>query len=268
MASITPQRFIELKNRIIAECVRRSKVGDADGSVSLQQYGSSAYNFSATPATNTNVKYEHLSKSWDVLNKVNSNTIPSSKNNIILNTDFSRMEAFVTTLESNPEPAVVIKQSGTNSNYSDCSGGCTGLCFGCTSCTNACKNECVSCTGCTSCTGSCTNGCTGTCENTCTGGCQGTCAGLCTTGCKDQCTGGCLGCAGGCRGYCIGTASKGYSSCSACDVGCYGGCCSDCSSSCGSKINIPTTGWQAHNNQISGCIRPGWRPDWWNGRYT
>lgn len=268
MASITPQRFITLKNRITSECARRSKIGDAPGSVSLTQYAAAAYNFSVAPAVNTRIRKEHLNKSWDVLRKVNSDRIGENTDKLVVSSSLSTLEEFVTVLESNPEPAVVEKQSGTNSNYSDCSGGCTGLCFGCTSCTNACKNECTSCTGCTGCTGSCTGSCTGTCSGSCTGGCQGSCSGTCKTGCKDGCVGGCLGCSGGCRGYCIGTASKGYSSCGGCDNGCYGGCCSDCSSNCGSHINIPTTGWQAHNNQISGCIRPGWRPDWWNGRYT
>lgn len=268
MAAITPTRFAQLKEKITAECLKRSKIGDAPGSQSLSQYATSAYNFSYVPETDNAIKAEHLAKSWDILHVVNSDRIPEKKNKVILNTDVRLMEDLIFQMSNNPESANTGTPQYYPANYSDCSGGCTGLCFGCTGCTSGCKNECTGCTGCTSCTGSCTNGCTGSCEGSCTGGCKESCSGLCTSGCKNECTGGCLGCSGGCRGYCIGTASKGYSSCGACDVGCYGGCCSDCSSNCGSHINIPTTSWQAHNNQIMGCIKPGWRPDWWDGKYT
>lgn len=202
---ISPERFSELKARVKAECLRRSKSGD------ISSYGGSAYDYSIQPTSHTIIRDEHRDKIAIPLNAIDSNKVPNQTGqNVVLESDITTMETFISALEIRG----VEDKSGT-----DCRSGCTGLCYGCTG----------SCTG--TCIGSCTGGCQG-CRGTCIGscqGCRGTCTGSCQ-GCRNTCTGSCTGCRGTCRGSCRGGCNT---TCTGqCSRTCQGKCTSGCTGSC------------------------------------
>lgn len=187
MASlITPNRFIELKAKVKAECQRRQYVG------SVASYGGIDYDYSISPTSGGKIVREHYDKNADPLNAIIGNF--SSKSSVIKEQDIADMEASVTNLAA-------INATASNSG---CASSCTGLCQG----------GCA--TSCTGCSGSCSGDCSGNCGGSC-GGCSG-CSGSCGTSCSNNCSGSCNGCSGSCGAACS------HSCTNTCSGGCKGGC--------------------------------------------
>lgn len=190
MALISATRLKNLKLRVRAECARRNESG------SVASYSGVAYDYTLAPALGIIAKSEHRDKLVIPLNAINSAQFPLITGGVVISeAALSTMESFLTVVE---------KRSFTDYSASDCSGGCTGLCYSCTSCT-----------GCTGCGTACSNNCDGACEGTCTDACEG--CNLCTSSCGYAgCTASCyLSCYGECDGNC-GTG------CSYCSGGCAG----------------------------------------------
>lgn len=188
---ISPQRFIELKNKIKNECLRRKYVG------SVESYGASKYDFSEIPSSNKLILKEHYDNNFIPLNAINNNHTPYNNNKMaITEDDIYEAEAYVVAYSNT---------SIGEKKYSDCAASCTGLCYG------QCSNGCSGCTGCTGCSGGCTGctGCTTTCGNACVTGCWG-CGVACSRDC-DNCT---AACTNNCQGTCSG------SRCNSCANGC------------------------------------------------
>lgn len=172
MALITSARIQELKAKIKAECLRRSKTG------SVAQYGQGTYDFTAIPDKNVIVAKEHYEKMAVPLNAINSDNQPYvNGERVASETEILNMEAKVAIYES---------RSITDNQASDCKSSCTGLCY---SCTGQCVSACSGCSGCSGCGGACSYGCSGGCSgcsgcgNACSSGCGGTCSFNCSSVC-------------------------------------------------------------------------------------
>jgi len=193
MGLVSADRFNELKARVKAECARRAY---AD---SVASYGGTDYDYTTTPASGTLIKQEHRDKIAIPLNAISEDMIPiASGLPVVLDEDLLSMEAFITVLE---------QRSPTDSEGTDCSGGCAGMCYGCQ---GTCYNNCSGCGN--SCSNNCSGGCKGGCTSDC-GGCGGSCDASCEGGCLYSCYDICSGCGGACSNDCKG-------SCAGCGATC------------------------------------------------
>lgn len=180
MASlITPNRFIELKAKVKAECQRRQYVG------SVASYAGTDYDYSISPTSGGKIVREHYDKNADPLNAITGNF--SSKSSVIKEQAIADMEASVTNLAT-------IDATASNSG---CAASCTGLCqgsctTGCSGCSGSCSGSCDGCSGCGSGCSGC-SGCGSGCANSCSGSCRGSCSGGCNTTCTASCAGDCFG---------------------------------------------------------------------------
>ena len=181
-------RLTKLKAKVKAECLRRKYTG------SVENYGSSTYDFSNNPTVGGIIKREYYDKNATPLNAINNSLVPKANitdaENVALNDEIYKMDEYVTTwMTTDP----------TNKDHNDCAVSCTGLCLSCTnSCTSGCSNTCrANCAN--DCTGDCGDGCTNFCKG-CGGNCIGSCYGDCDSGCKGTCkvTCGYEGCTGVC----------------------------------------------------------------------
>lgn len=192
MSYITPQRIIDLKAKVKAECQRRRYTGRIDNT-----YGSATYDFTTVPTAGGLVLQEQHDKISIPLSAINSDNVPantSPSHQLARESEIANMEAWVTSWSK------ISVQANTTS-ASGCKTSCTGLCASCTSCTSC-------------------SGCSGTCTGTCTGSCTGSCDGC--TSCSNRCDGctGCTDCSGGCDG-CTG--------CTGCSFECANDCETICS---------------------------------------
>lgn len=127
--------------------------------------------------------------------------------------------------------------SPNGNNACDCSGGCQGVCKGCSSCSGCgdwatgdtgVAGACAGCTGqCSGCQGKCSGcaGCTG-CNTECAGSCQGGCFRNCYNTCDGACSGACQGCNTQCGAECKDTCKN------ACHNTCKNGCAKNCTNGC------------------------------------
>lgn len=181
---ITAEEFNILKDRVNAECQRRTK---------------EANQYNNNPIKNPNIKtvqkqeivreqefnqiLENLNR-FNVFPGLNLLDVSYQDGQVIVGDYIFPLEGFGTIISQlENEPRV---------NNDDCRAGCTGLC------TNSCSDACSGCTG--SCVGSCAGGCEGGCTS-CEGGCNTGCGASCTHQCYWSCGG---GCEGFCEGYCSG----------------------------------------------------------------
>ena len=209
-------RLTKLKAKVKAECLRRKYTG------SIENYGSSTYDFSNNPTVGGVIKREYYDKNATPLNAINNSLVPKANitdaENVVLNDEIYKMDEYVTTWMG-------IAQN--NDSYSGCANSCTGLCLSCTNtCTSGCSNTCrANCAN--DCSNHCGDGCTSSCGG-CTGSCQGGCQSSCENGCKGTCKvvcgyAGCTGaCQEGCKKECDGTCTKKCGRCG--DNSCAGAC--------------------------------------------
>ena len=209
-------RLTKLKAKVKAECLRR-KYTD-----SVENYGSSTYDFSNNPTVGGVIKREYYDKNATPLNAINNSLVPKANitdvENVVLNDEIYKMDEYVTTWMG-------IAQN--NDSYSGCANSCTGLCLSCTNtCTSGCSNTCrANCAN--DCSNHCGDGCTSSCGG-CTGSCEGGCQSSCQNGCKGTCKvvcgyAGCTGaCQEGCKKECDGTCTKKCGRCG--DNSCAGAC--------------------------------------------
>ena len=190
MALITPDRLIELKAKVKAECQRRCNTG------SVSQYAGEDYDFTITPESGKVILKEHYEKIAIPLNAIVGG-IPTDGNRIV-------REIEIADFESKVEELVKISETSSTTNCAAsctglCQGGCASGCSGCSGCGSGCSGGCSGCGGsCSSgCGSGCSSGCTATCANNCSGGCSGSCTGGCTNACSGTCTG-CSSCTGSC----------------------------------------------------------------------
>lgn len=220
-------RLTKLKAKVKAECLRRKYTG------SVENYGSSTYDFSNNPTVGGVIKREYYDKNATPLNAINNNLIPKANitnaedvalNHEIYNMDY-QVSAWMTT-------------DKVNDKHTDCANSCTGLCLSCTgSCTSGCSNTCRA---------NCANDCTGVCGDGCTNSCRG-----CGSGCSGSCYG---DCDGGCKGTC--TVTCGYQGCSGvCQEGCKSTCSGTCTTSCGRCGSNSCSG--ACTTSSKGAVAPG-----------
>ena len=200
-------RLTKLKAKVKAECLRR-KYTD-----SVENYGSSTYDFSNNPTVGGVIKREYYDKNATPLNAINNSLVPKANitdaENVVLNDEIYKMDEYVSAwMTTDP----------TNKDHTDCAVSCTGLCLSCTN----------------SCTSGCSNTCRANCADDCTGGCRANCAadsctGVCGSGCASSCYGDCTsGCKGTCKVVC------GYAGCTgACQEGCKKECDGTCTKKCG-----------------------------------
>ena len=198
-------RLTKLKAKVKAECLRRKYTG------SVENYGSSTYDFSNNPIVGGVIGREYYDKNATPLNAINNNLVPKANitnaENVALNDEIYNMDYQVSAWMTTDK---------TNKDHSDCANSCTGLCL--------------------SCTGSCTSGCSNTCRANCASDCTGVCGDGCTNscrGCGSGCSGSCYGdCDGGCKGTC--SVTCGYEGCSGvCQEGCKSNCSGTCTTRCG-----------------------------------
>ena len=175
MDLISPSRFIELKQKIKAECERRQYKD------SVKQYSNLEYDFIENPTKDKIIFTEHYLKNFIPLNAINADKTPLQEaEHAIKEDELIQAEAQIIDYMDTP----------VDSESTDCkANSCAGLCYG--DCQSACS---TTCTG--TCSGGCNTTCTGTCSNTCRGDCEGGCSGECST----TCTGKCYGCGDGCAG--------------------------------------------------------------------
>lgn len=193
MALITPDRLIELKAKVKAECQRRCNTG------SVSQYAGEDYDFAVTPESGKVISKEHYEKIAIPLNAIVGG-IPTDGNRIIREIDIANLESKVEELNDIP-----LDSSTTNCAASCtglCQGGCASGCSGCSGCGSGCATGCSGCSGCSGCGSGCASGCSAVCANSCSGGCSTSCKGECKNVCT-SCTGGCTG---SCLGHCVSTA--------------------------------------------------------------
>lgn len=192
MALVDAERFVKLKARVKAECLRRKFTG------SISDFGGSEFNFKNQPQKGHLVDTEHYQKLSVPLSKINEDDIPSLEGNrIISDAEMTQMEAAVTRYET---------RSMSDTTRGDCKTSCTGACHtACSStCTGGCGQRCSGtctggCSGCSGCSGSCSGSCSG-CGSGCSSGCYGSCSGSCRETCSVEC--GYRGCIGTCLGLC------------------------------------------------------------------
>ena len=198
-------RLTKLKAKVKAECLRRKYTG------SVENYGSSTYDFSNNPTVGGVIRKEYYDKNATPLNAINNTLVPKANitntENVALNDEIYNMDYQVSAWMTTDK---------TNKNHSDCANSCTGLCLSCTgSCTSGCSNTCRA---------NCANDCTGVCGDGCTNSCRG-----CGSGCSGSCYG---DCDGGCKGTC--SVTCGYEGCSGvCQEGCKSNCSGTCTTRCG-----------------------------------
>lgn len=198
-------RLTKLKAKVKAECLRRKYTG------SVENYGSSTYDFSNNPTVGGIIKREYYDKNATPLNAINNTLIPKANitnaENVALNDEIYNMDYQVSAWMTTDK---------TNKDHSDCANSCTGLCLSCTgSCSSGCSNTCRA---------NCANDCTGVCGDGCTNSCRG-----CGSGCSGSCYG---DCDGGCKGTC--SVTCGYEGCSGvCQEGCKSNCSGTCTTRCG-----------------------------------
>lgn len=198
-------RLTKLKAKVKAECLRRKYTG------SVENYGSSTYDFSNNPTIGGVIKREYYDKNATPLNAINNTLVPKANitnaENVALNDEIYNMDYQVSAWMTTDK---------TNKDHSDCANSCTGLCLSCTgSCTSGCSNTCRA---------NCANDCTGVCGDGCTNSCRG-----CGSGCSGSCYG---DCDGGCKGTC--SVTCGYEGCSGvCQEGCKSNCSGTCTTRCG-----------------------------------
>lgn len=198
-------RLTKLKAKVKAECLRRKYAG------SVENYGSSTYDFSNNPTVGGVIKREYYDKNATPLNAINNNLVPKANitnaENVALNDEIYNMDYQVSAWMTTDK---------TNKDHSDCANSCTGLCLSCTgSCSSGCSNTCRA---------NCANDCTGVCGDGCTNSCRG-----CGSGCSGSCYG---DCDGGCKGTC--SVTCGYEGCSGvCQEGCKSNCSGTCTTRCG-----------------------------------
>ena len=198
-------RLTKLKAKVKAECLRRKYTG------SVENYGSSTYDFSNNPTVGGVIGREYYDKNATPLNAINNNLVPKANitnaENVALNDEIYNMDYQVSAWMTTDK---------TNKDHSDCENSCTGLCLSCTgSCTSGCSNTCRA---------NCANDCTGVCGDGCTNSCRG-----CGSGCSGSCYG---DCDGGCKGTC--SVTCGYEGCSGvCQEGCKSNCSGTCTTRCG-----------------------------------
>ena len=198
-------RLTKLKAKVKAECLRRKYTG------SVENYGSSTYDFSNNPTVGGVIRKEYYDKNATPLNAINNTLVPKANitntENVALNDEIYNMDYQVSAWMTTDK---------TNKDHSDCANSCTGLCLSCTgSCTSGCSNTCRA---------NCANDCTGVCGDGCTNSCRG-----CGSGCSGSCYG---DCDGGCKGTC--TVTCGYEGCSGvCQEGCKSNCSGTCTTRCG-----------------------------------
>ena len=198
-------RLTKLKAKVKAECLRRKYTG------SVENYGSSTYDFSNNPIVGGVIGREYYDKNATPLNAINNNLVPKANitnaENVALNDEIYNMDYQVSAWMTTDK---------TNKDHSDCANSCTGLCLSCTgSCTSGCSNTCRA---------NCANDCTGVCGDGCTNSCRG-----CGSGCSGSCYG---DCDGGCKGTC--SVTCGYEGCSGvCQEGCKSNCSGTCTTRCG-----------------------------------
>lgn len=198
-------RLTKLKAKVKAECLRRKYTG------SVENYGSSTYDFSNNPTVGGVIGREYYDKNATPLNAINNNLVPKANitnaENVALNDEIYNMDYQVSAWMTTDK---------TNKDHSDCANSCTGLCLSCTgSCTSGCSNTCRA---------NCANDCTGVCGDGCTNSCRG-----CGSGCSGSCYG---DCDGGCKGTC--SVTCGYEGCSGvCQEGCKSNCSGTCTTRCG-----------------------------------
>ena len=198
-------RLTKLKAKVKAECLRRKYTG------SVENYGSSTYDFSNNPTVGGVIGREYYDKNATPLNAINNNLVPKANitiaENVALNDEIYNMDYQVSAWMTTDK---------TNKDHSDCANSCTGLCLSCIgSCTSGCSNTCRA---------NCANDCTGVCGDGCTNSCRG-----CGSGCSGSCYG---DCDGGCKGTC--SVTCGYEGCSGvCQEGCKSNCSGTCTTRCG-----------------------------------
>lgn len=198
-------RLTKLKAKVKAECLRRKYTG------SVENYGSSTYDFSNNPTVGGVIGREYYDKNATPLNAINNNLVPKANitnaENVALNDEIYNMDYQVSAWMTTDK---------TNKDHSDCANSCTGLCLSCTgSCASGCSNTCRA---------NCANDCTGVCGDGCTNSCRG-----CGSGCSGSCYG---DCDGGCKGTC--SVTCGYEGCSGvCQEGCKSNCSGTCTTRCG-----------------------------------
>ena len=198
-------RLTKLKAKVKAECLRRKYTG------SVENYGSSTYDFSNNPTVGGVIGREYYDKNATPLNAINNNLVPKANitnaENVALNDEIYNMDYQVSAWMTTDK---------TNKDHSDCANSCTGLCLSCTgSCTSGCSNTCRA---------NCANDCTGVCGDGCTNSCR-----VCGSGCSGSCYG---DCDGGCKGTC--SVTCGYEGCSGvCQEGCKSNCSGTCTTRCG-----------------------------------
>lgn len=200
---IYPQRYINLKAAVKAECARRKYTG------SVASYAGTQYDYTEIPTSQHIIPKEHFVKNNIPLKAINSNGMPSSyEERVITDDDMLLLETKVAAFATRK----IIDKSPT-----DCAASCTGTCT--TSCQTGCTSGCSGgCDGCSGCGGACSNSCSGGCS-----GCGGECSSSCTTGCGTGCSSECVSsCYGGCSGGDCG------SSCGNCGTNCSGVCGAAC----------------------------------------
>jgi hypothetical protein len=120
---ITAERFNALKAEVKAECQRRAYAGEATSSSNMAPYASADYDYTNIPAAGVKITTEHRDKNAIPLNRINSTKVPNASGIMnITDEDLTTLEAFTTVLKAR----IYNDKSGT-----DCSGGCTGMCYGC-----------------------------------------------------------------------------------------------------------------------------------------
>lgn len=198
-------RLTKLKAKVKAECLRRKYTG------SVENYGSSTYDFSNNPTIGGVIKREYYDKNATPLNAINNNLVPKAN---ITNTEDVALNNEIYNMDYQVSAWMITDK--VNDKHTDCANSCTGLCLSCTgSCTSGCSNTCRA---------NCANDCTGVCGDGCTNSCRG-----CGSGCSGSCYG---DCDGGCKGTC--TVTCGYQGCSGvCQEGCKSNCSGTCTTRCG-----------------------------------
>lgn len=182
---ITAEEFNALKDRVNAECQRRSAEADQ---------------YNKNPVTNPNItdvikltdeiKAQKINEMLKTLYQFN--VFPgldlmniSYQDGQVLIGDYifpiDGLGTIITKLEEEPRR-----------NNDDCNAGCMGLCTD--SCADVCTGTCSD--TCNGCTGSCTGGCSGGCNDTCADGCMGQCGASCSRSAQHGCGGWCFTCSG------------------------------------------------------------------------
>ena len=103
-------RLTKLKAKVKAECLRRKYTG------SVENYGSSTYDFSNNPTVGGVIKREYYDKNATPLNAINNNLVPKANitdtenvalNDEIYNMDY-RVSAWMTTDPTNKTILIVL----------------------------------------------------------------------------------------------------------------------------------------------------------------